>query len=89
MADRREKPRDLLSAICQDQEIEHDPDTATMVDAQRRREEAEARLATLAAQRTGEDCDPAEEHTHARRSEQASYLREKLEERARSEQGDT
>ena len=29
--------------------------------------------------------DPTEEHTHARRADRAAYLKEKLDERARSE----
>lgn len=61
-------------------------ETAELVEAQRRREQEEQRLAQAAAQRPDSEADPAELRAHARRSEQAAYLRAKLEQRARSEE---
>jgi hypothetical protein len=51
----------------------------------------EMRLDQIERERTERDqarssSDPAEEKTHDRRAERAAYLREKLDERARSEE---
>lgn len=55
-----------------------DPKTEEMQLEQLQRERAERDQAEGAA-------DATEEHTHARRADRAAYLREKLAERARSE----
>jgi hypothetical protein len=74
--------------VCHDLVINEDPDTARLVEAQRQREREEARLAEASAVRPDGETDPAEERAHARRAAKAAYLRGKLEERARSEEGD-
>jgi hypothetical protein len=68
--------------------IDDEPDTAELISGQRRRELEEARLAEEAAGRTGPAADPGEELAHARRAEEAAYLRAKLEDRERSERDD-
>jgi hypothetical protein len=55
-----------------------DPETQELRLEQIRREREEREQA-------GEASEPAEEKTHARRAERAAYLREKLGERAKSE----
>lgn len=55
-----------------------DPETGELRRVQRDREQTEAELADAAE-------DEAETAQHARRADKAHYLREKLEERARSE----
>jgi hypothetical protein len=55
-----------------------DPETQELRVEQGKRERAEHDEAQAAAL-------PTEEHTHERRAEKHAYLREKLEERARSE----
>ena len=55
-----------------------DPKTEELRLEQTARERAEREQATEAH-------EPAEERAHARRAERAAYLREKLDERARSE----
>jgi hypothetical protein len=50
----------------------------------------ELRLEQIARERAereqaGEASEPAEEHAHRRRAQRAAYLREKLDERAKSE----
>jgi hypothetical protein len=55
-----------------------DPETREMQIVQRKREEEERERAS------GTE-DPTEEHTHVRRADRAAYLREKLDERAKSE----
>jgi hypothetical protein len=55
-----------------------DPKTEELRLEQIQRERAER-------QQAGEAPEPAEERAHARRAERAAYLREKLDERARSE----
>ena len=57
---------------------EEDPDTKELRAAQARRVREELAQAQAAA-------DEAEESQHARRADKAEYLRQKLEERARSE----
>jgi hypothetical protein len=58
-----------------------DPETQEMQVEQVKREHAEREQAR--------DADlPTEEHTHERRADKAAYLREKLAERARSEERD-
>ena len=56
-----------------------DPETKELRIDQVQREDAER-------ERAQETEDPTEEHTHVRRAEKHAYLREKLEERARSEE---
>ena len=55
-----------------------DPETKELRIEEIQREAAERERADHAD-------DPTEEHTHVRRAEKHAYLREKLEERARSE----
>jgi hypothetical protein len=55
-----------------------DPKTEEMQLDQLRKEREER-------DRAGETDDPTEEHTHVRRADRAAYLKEKLDERARSE----
>jgi hypothetical protein len=55
-----------------------DPKTEELRLEQIQRERAERELA-------GEAAEPADERAHERRAERASYLREKLDERAKSE----
>jgi hypothetical protein len=55
-----------------------DPETKELRIEEIHRESAER-------ERAQEADDPTEEHTHVRRAEKHAYLREKLEERARSE----
>ena len=55
-----------------------DPKTEEMRLEQIQRERSEREQAT-------DSHEPAEEKTHARRADRAAYLREKLDERARSE----
>jgi hypothetical protein len=55
-----------------------DPKTEEMRLEQLRKERDER-------ERAGEAEDPTEEHTHDRRADRAAYLKEKLDERARSE----
>jgi hypothetical protein len=55
-----------------------DPKTEEMQVEQLHKEKAEREQAT-------ESHELAEEHTHARRADRAAYLREKLDERAKSE----
>jgi hypothetical protein len=56
-----------------------DPETKELRIEEIQREAAER-------ERAQESDDPTEEHTHVRRAQKHAYLREKLEERARSEQ---
>jgi hypothetical protein len=58
--------------------VSEDPDTQELRAAQARRVREELELARAAA-------DEEEESQHARRADKAEYLREKLEERAKSE----
>jgi hypothetical protein len=55
-----------------------DPKTEEMQLDQLRKEREER-------DRADETDDPTEEHTHVRRADRAAYLKEKLDERARSE----
>jgi hypothetical protein len=55
-----------------------DPKTEEMQLEQLQREHAERK-------RAGEAAEPADEQTHERRAERAAYLRDKLADRARSE----
>ena len=56
-----------------------DPKTEELRLEQIQRERAEREQA-------GDSVEPAEERTHKRRADRAAYLREKLDERARSEE---
>ncbi len=58
--------------------MSEDPDTQELREAQARRVREELERARIAA-------DEEEESQHARRADKAEYLRQKLEERARSE----
>jgi hypothetical protein len=58
--------------------VSEDPDTKELREAQARRVREELDLARAAA-------DEEEESQHARRADKAEYLRQKLDERARSE----
>jgi hypothetical protein len=55
-----------------------DPKTEEMQLEQLQKERSEREQAT-------ESHEPADEHTHERRADRAAYLREKLDERAKSE----
>jgi hypothetical protein len=58
--------------------VSEDPDTKELREAQARRVREELELAQAAS-------DEEEESQHARRADKAEYLRQKLDERARSE----
>jgi hypothetical protein len=81
------RPSVAGNVICDDLGIDDDPDTATLLESQRQREHEEAGLAEAAAGRASGDTEPVEERAHTRRADKAAYLRAKLEERARSEDG--
>jgi hypothetical protein len=55
-----------------------DPQTEELIERAKKRERDES-------DGSKRESDPVEAQTHARRSQKAAYLREKLEERARSE----
>ena len=61
--------------------MDESEETERLRDTQRQREQAEEELARRAS-------DPTEAAQHSRRAEKSRYLREKLDERAASEQED-